>query len=112
MPTKKQAAEIDGTKPEEEMTLNELTALLIKHFDHHEGRYDLAIHLQIATGAIGPDKDNLLPGAMLGIAGVGLKRVETLGSNTLDAADVNPAPKAKPKAKPKTKKKAAKPPKA
>ncbi len=105
MPTKKQTAERDGTKPEEEMTLKELTALLIKHFDHHEGRYDLAFHLQIATGAIGPDKDNLLPGAMLGIAGVGLKRVEKPSPNTLDAADVNPVSKAKPKVK----KKAVKP---
>jgi len=103
MPTKKQAAEREGTKPEEEMTLKELTALLIKHFDHHEGLYDLAFHLQIATGSIGPDKDNLLPGAMLGIAGVGLKWAEKLSPNTLDAADVNPAPKAK------AKKKAAKP---
>lgn len=98
MPTKKQAVVRVGTKPEEELTLKELTAVLIKHFDHHEGHYDLAFQLQIATGAIGPDKDNLLPGAMLGISGVGLKQVEKVSENTLDAAVVNPAPKAKQKA--------------
>jgi len=92
--TKKQGAASIGVEPEEEVDLKELAALLIKHFGHHEGLYDLAFQLQIATGAIGPNKDSLLPGAMFGIAGVGLKRVEKLGMNTLDAADVNPAPKA------------------
>ena len=73
MPTKKQTVE---TMPEVELTLKELTILLIKHLGHHEGLYDLAFQLRIGTGAMGTDKDNLLPGAMIGIAGVGLKRVE------------------------------------
>lgn len=98
MPTKKQTVERDGAKPEDVIALKELTVLLIKHFGHHEGLYDLAFQLHIGTGSIGPDKDNLLPGAMFGIAGVALKRVEKFGTNTLDAEDVNPAPKARKKA--------------
>lgn len=97
MSTKKQTVERDGAKPQEEMTLKDLTILLIKHFGHHEGLYDLSFQLQIGTGAIGPDKENPLPGAMFGIAGVGLKRVEKLGTNTLDAEKVNPKPRARKK---------------
>jgi hypothetical protein len=92
MPTKKQTVEMGGPKPEEEMTLKELTVLLIKHFGHHEGLYDLAVHIRIGTGAIGLGNEIPLPGAVFGVAGVGLKRVEKLGVNTLNAEDVNPAP--------------------
>lgn len=84
---------LDGPKeglPEQSMDLKELTELLIKNYGHHTGLFDLVLQLRIATGSFGPSKDDALPSAMVSVAGVGLKKVDKAGVNTLDAALVNP----------------------
>lgn len=91
MPIKKEPVEELGASLE--MTLDELALLLIKHYELHEGLFNLSVQFQIGTGAIGPDKENLLPGAMIGLSGIGLMKVPAIGPNTLDAAMVNPAKK-------------------
>lgn len=94
MPTEKKP-EVLGTQPEEMLDLKQLTALLIKHYGHKEGLFDLSVQLQIGTGAVGPDKDHVLPGAMFGVAGLGLRKVTKLGPTTLDATEVKAPVKSK-----------------
>lgn len=48
---------------------------------------------QIGTGAVGPDKDNLFPGVMIGLSRVGLVLTTKHGPNTVDAALINPTKK-------------------
>lgn len=75
------------------LELHDLAALLVKHHDLHEGLYDLSFEFQIAVGAIGPSPELVLPGAMIGIKGIGLTKAEKEGPMTVDAAKVNPVKK-------------------
>lgn len=83
----------------ESLTLKEVGALLVKHFGHHDGLYDVALAINVAVGNIGPSADQALPGAMFGISGVGLVKANQVGPNTVDAAVVNPAKAARAKRK-------------
>ena len=56
------------------------------------------VEYQIGTGAVGPDKDNLVPGAMIGVSRIGLMPTTKLGPNTVDAALINPTKKLRKKA--------------
>lgn len=103
MSTKKEPVNVAGTSPEESMTLKELAVLLIKHYGYHEGLFDISVQFQLGTGAIGPGEDNLLPGVMIGFSGIGLKKVSKIGSNTLNAAEINPAKELRQPAKPRSK---------
>lgn len=79
------------TVPAAILSLRELAELLVKHKGLHEGRYNAIFQLQIAVGAVGPAPEAAYPGAMLGVSGVGLEKVEQIGPHTIDAAIVNPA---------------------
>lgn len=78
----------------------ELTELLVKHYDLHEGRYALALEFAMGFGMIGPTHDQSLPGAMLGLSKLGIKQVEDseVSPHTVDASEVNPAKKPRRKA--------------
>lgn len=70
--------------------LNELSEILLKYFNIHEGKYELAINFRIASGSVGPSSEQL-PGFVIGCGGVGL--VKTEGEDNpriIDAAKVNP----------------------
>ncbi len=71
------------------ISMRELTRLLVKHYGLTEGTYSLLVEYQIGTGGVGPDKDNLLPGAMIGVARVGLVPAAANGPNSVDASAVN-----------------------
>lgn len=90
MPTKKPSEEVQGTIPDQSMELKELATLLIRHYGHSEGFFDLVVQFQIGTGSVSSSKEKAIPGAIIGLAGVGLKRVEHLGPNSVDAAVANP----------------------
>lgn len=75
------------------LALKDLSVLLVKHYGIHEGTFDLMLEYQIGTGAIGPDKDNLFPGAMIGVSRIGLVATSKIGPTTVDASVVNPAKK-------------------
>jgi hypothetical protein len=77
--------------PPEILTLKDVTAIIIKYRGLHEGLYNLAFQFQIAVGAVGPSPETVVPGAMIGVSGVGLERVPGAGPHTVDAAVVNPA---------------------
>jgi hypothetical protein len=70
----------------------EVSALLVRHYGIHEGKFDLLVEYQFGVGAVGPDKENLHPGVMIGIAKLGLSPSANPGPLTIDAADVNPPP--------------------
>lgn len=75
------------------LSMRDLASVLIKHYGLTDGIYDLVVEYQIGTGAVGPDKDNLIPGAMIGVSRVGLLQATKLGSTTVDASLVNPKKK-------------------
>ncbi len=85
------------TPVEAPLTLKELTSLLVRHYGLREGTFDLMVEYQIGTGAVGPDKEHLLPGLMVGIAKVGLVPSHKAGPVTVDASEANPRRKAQKK---------------
>lgn len=95
MSTKNSSEQNIAPPPDESMNIRALTELLIRHFGHRDGLFDLVIQFQIGAGAFGPSKDDVLPSAIVGVSGVGLKQVEKPGANSVDAAIVNPAQKQK-----------------
>jgi hypothetical protein len=80
------------------LSMRDLASVLVKHYGLTEGIYDLMVEYQIGTGAVGPDKDNLVPGAMIGVSRVGLMPATKPGQNTVDASLVNPGKKPRKKA--------------
>lgn len=72
------------------LSLGELAVLLVKHYGLTEGTFDLMLQYQIGTGAVGPDKNHLVPGVMMGVSQVGLIPSPKVGPNTVDASLINP----------------------
>lgn len=75
------------------LSMAELAILLVKHYGLNEGTYDLLVQYQLGTGAVGPDKDRLVPGVMVGVSHIGLIPSTNVGPSTVDASLVNPAKK-------------------
>lgn len=72
------------------LAMREVIELLIKHYELHEGKYDLLLEYQFGAGAFGPTPETVNPGVMIGIAKLGLTRAEKTGPLTVDASLVNP----------------------
>ena len=79
--------------PETMLSVRALTELLVKHFDKHDGLYDLSFEFSIGVGLMGPTPDSALPGAMIGFSKIGLAHAEAVGPHTVDASLVNPSKK-------------------
>jgi len=77
--------------------MRDLAGVLVKHYDLHEGHFDLLVEFQIGMGAVGPDPNALTPGAMIGVSRIGLMPSKTDGPTTVDAATINPAKKSRKK---------------
>lgn len=71
------------------LSMKELTAVLVKHYGVTEGHFELFLEFQIGTGPLGPDPENLMPGAMIGISKLGLRPAHAPSPMTVDAAAVN-----------------------
>jgi hypothetical protein len=84
----------DPTSPEI-FSLRELAEILIRHKGVHDGIYEVSVHFQVAVGAVGPSESTVLPGAMIGVSGIGLVPAMAPGPNTVDAAIANPLRKTK-----------------
>ncbi len=91
--TKTQTLEAAAAPVKLPLSLQELAAVLVKHYALTEGVFDLMVEYRIGVGAVGPDKQSLIPGAMIGVSKVGLLPSSKPGPNTVDAAMVNPAKK-------------------
>jgi hypothetical protein len=86
------------------LDLKSLTEILIRHFDIHEGIYQLNLGFRIGVGGFAMDGDPgsaTLPGAVVSVEGVNLSRLPDGmdAPNAVDATEVNPAPKPKPRAR-------------
>ena len=70
----------------------ELTELLIKHSDVHEGKWLLWVGFGLTAGNFGPNASEAVPGAIVGVAQIGIQRADgnTPNEMTVDAAVVNP----------------------
>lgn len=90
---------------ESPVSARDLTAILIKHYGLHEGRFDLLVEYQIGVGPVGPDPASFVPGIMFGVARVGLMAAAGEGPTSVDAAVANPAPRPQKKAAGETPKK-------
>lgn len=87
------------------LDLKDITEILVKHFGLHNGKYDISIEFNIGVGAVGPNEQSRLPGAMIAVSRIGVMQANQDGPATVNAAEINPKPSAakKPRAKPKTK---------
>ncbi|WP_297484401.1 hypothetical protein [Ferrovum sp.] len=93
--------------------LREITELLIKHHDLHNGLYDLSLEFRINIGAVGAvgavgqasSSPSVIPGITVGISRIGIINAEKVGPSTVDAAKVNPQKKISPTSKKTTAKK-------
>lgn len=75
------------------LSIRELTTVLIKHYELHEGHFDLSIEFNIGVGAVGPDPNALSPGAIIGVSRIGLTHSENPNPMSINAEIVNPAKK-------------------
>ncbi|NBO01623.1 MAG: hypothetical protein EBV21_09270 [Betaproteobacteria bacterium] len=78
------------------LDITSLTAVLIRHFNIHEGVYQLNVGFKIGVGGFALDPTPTatpLPGAAIGVEGFSLVRIPegTHAPNMVDAAKVNPA---------------------
>lgn len=70
------------------VSLKEACEILVRHYGHKDGLWDISFEFNVAIGAFGPTPDKVLPGAMFGISRIGLAKVEKVGPFTVDAATV------------------------
>lgn len=98
MSTDAKAPEQNPAPIDPPLSMRDLAAVLVRHYGLTEGTYDLMVEFQIGTGAVGPDRDNPLPGVTTGVSRVGLIPTAKAGPNTVDAALINPGKKLRKKA--------------
>jgi hypothetical protein len=72
------------------LNLKQLAAVLVRHYGLHEGLYEASIDIQTSLGNIGMTAASVCPGAMFGVAGVGLRKASVAALHTVDARVVNP----------------------
>jgi hypothetical protein len=70
--------------------LTDISEMLVKKLGKHEGHFEISLEFQIGVGAVGPSQESVLPGAIIGVKGVGLREVESPNPLSVDAAVVNP----------------------
>ncbi|MFZ4876817.1 hypothetical protein ACL9RI_17190 [Janthinobacterium sp. Mn2066] len=79
------------------LTHQELTELLIKHYDINEGFWAIAIEFRMGATLAGPNEKERIPSAMVGIGGIGIQSAGAESPIAVDAAKINPSPNASPK---------------
>jgi hypothetical protein len=87
------STELNNGPPEavgEPVSHKGIAALLVKHYELHEGLYDLMVEYVIGMGKVGPDPGAPVPGAMVGMNRLSLTKAKVAGPQTVDAAEINP----------------------
>ncbi len=71
---------------------NEITTLLLKQADIHEGLWGIVFEFGLLGGMVPfpPLGNAMVPAAILGIPKIGIQRFDTANPLTVDAAEVNP----------------------
>jgi hypothetical protein len=72
----------------------ELTELLVKHQDIHEGHWQLVVTFGFGAGNAQTNPSEFMPTAMVAVQGIGLQKAPEPNPLTVDAAKINPAPEA------------------
>jgi hypothetical protein len=80
----------DKDTPPIALSLQEVGALLVRHYGLRDGLWDVAIELQAAIGQFGLPPNDVLPGAMFRISRIGLSKAAQVGPLTVNAAEINP----------------------
>ena len=78
-------------------THKEVVEALIRYNNLHEGLWGLYVEFGLAAANMGQGTEDLLPAAIVPIKKIGLTRSNKPNNLTVDAAEVNPAPKIKKK---------------
>jgi hypothetical protein len=75
--------------------LTEVVEVLIKKQGLHEGLWGLSVEFGLGAANIptGPDGKTLMPAAINTVQHIGIKKYDEPTNLTVDAAEVNPAPK-------------------
>lgn len=74
----------------------EIAEALIRYHDLHEGLWGLYIEFGLAAANVAPEPGgDLLPTAIIPVKTIGIQRFNEANNLTVDAAEVNPLPKAK-----------------
>ena len=71
----------------------ELAALMVKDQNLHEGYWGIYVRFGITAANAGPNDNELKPTALVPIIELGLQKFEEINNLSVDAAEVNPAPK-------------------
>lgn len=85
-----------GRQPEpigKTLSTRELTELLIKHNDLHDGCYELLVEFMIGAGTLGPTPEMAAPAAIVTVSKFGLVSAQPSSVVAVDAASVNPQAK-------------------
>lgn len=75
----------------EPLGIKQLTTTLIKHYNVHEGLYDLFLEYRMGFGVSGPSPTDILPSAIVSLSKLSITKAAQLGPLTVDASEVNPA---------------------
>jgi hypothetical protein len=72
---------------------SEVIEALIKQANLHEGKWQLLMNFGLSAANIGPSPEEVVPGAAVGVLGIGLARAKPDSPPGLvgDAATINPA---------------------
>jgi hypothetical protein len=72
---------------------HEVIEALIKKAGLHEGKWQLTMTFGLAAANMGPNQEELVPGAAVAVTSIGLQKAtsESPDALTADAAAVNPA---------------------
>jgi hypothetical protein len=72
----------------------EIAAALVKLAGLHEGKWQVIMTFGLGALNMGPSDAEMVPGAAVGVTGIGLQRATETSPKALvvDAAEINPAP--------------------
>lgn len=79
-----------------QLTVPQLTEILIREHGLHQGHYEFSAVFTVTIGTFTLPDLGATPGTLSGLAGVGLRRVDSPTPLSADASKVNPKPSRKP----------------
>jgi hypothetical protein len=66
----------------------EIVEMLVRRAGVTEGLWGFYVRFGLNAGNVGPDEQNLTPAAIVGLAEVGIQKVDKLTNLSVDAAEV------------------------
>ncbi len=70
--------------------IKEVTVLLLKDQQIHEGHWQIAINFGFGAANVGPSEAELAPAAVVPVLAIGIQRFPEKTPLSVDAAEVNP----------------------